>query len=139
MFRLLGLALVGLLVIAVLFVVRTSLEARAVSEGPPLTAANAAEEDAPPLAKADKLPPPDFVVRMPVVPVEPTRTSGNTQVSKTDVSKADVSKADISKAGVSKAEVSRTEVSRTEEVRTWHWRAGSTKIHKSTSVRERDR
>ena len=124
MFRLLGLALVGLLVIAVLFVVRTSLEARAVAEATasPLSAANAAEEDAPPLAKADKLPPPDFVVRMPVVPVEPTRTSGNTQVSKTDVSKTDVSKA---------------EVSRTEEVRTWHWRAGSKTIHKSTSVRDR--
>ena len=135
MFRLLGLALIGLLVIAVLFVVRTSLEARAVSEGaPPLTAANAAEEDAPPLAKADKLPPPDFVVRMPVVPVEPTPTSGNTQVSKTDVSKAGVSKAEVSRT-----EVSKTEVSKTDEVRTWHWRAGSTKIHKSTSVRERDR
>jgi hypothetical protein len=114
-FRLLGFALIGLLVIAALFVVRTSLEARAVQEpAAPLTAADAAEHDALPLAKADKLPPPDFVVRMPVVPVEPTPTSGNTRVSKTEASK-------------------------TEEVRTWHWRAGSNKIHKSTSIREQNR
>ena len=115
MFRLLGFALIGLLVIAALFVVRTSLEARAVPEvAAPLTAADAAEHDALPLAKADRLPPPDFVVRMPVVPVEPTPTNGNAQVSKTEVSK-------------------------TEEVRTWHWRAGSKTIHKSTSIRERNR
>ena len=120
MFRLLGLALIGLLVIAALVVVRTSLEARAVAEAAaPLTAAEAAEHDALPLAKADKLPPPDFVVRMPVVPVEPTATSANTRVSKTEVSK--------------------TEVPKTEEVRTWHWRAGSKTIHKSTSIRENNR
>jgi hypothetical protein len=114
-FRLLGFALIGLLVIAALFVVRTSLEARAVEEAAaPLTAADAAENEALPLAKADKLPPADFVVRMPVVPVGPTSTSGNTLVSKTEVSK-------------------------TEEVRTWHWRAGSKTIHKSTSIRENNR
>ena len=91
------------------------MEARAVPEvALPLSVASAAEPDALPLAKADKLPPLDFVVRMPVVPVEPTPSIANAPVSKTEVSKA-------------------------EEVTTWHWRAGSKKIHKSTSVRERDR
>jgi hypothetical protein len=124
-FRLLGFALIGLLVIAALFVVRTSLEARTVQEAAAaLTAADAAENNALPLAKADKLPPPDFVVRTPVVPVEPTPTNGNTQVTRTEGSKP---------------EVSRSEGSKTEEVRTWHWRAGSKTIHKSTSIREQNR
>jgi hypothetical protein len=113
--RLCGFALIGLFVIAALLIVRTSIEARAVAEvAPPITVANAAEPDVVPLAKADKLPPPDFVVRMPVVPVEPAPSTVNTQVSKTEVSK-------------------------TEEITTWHWRAGSKKIHKTTIVRERNR
>ncbi|MCP4618322.1 MAG: hypothetical protein GY844_18040 [Bradyrhizobium sp.] len=91
------------------------MEARAVSEpAPPLTTANAAEEDAPPLAKADKLDPPNFVVRLPVVPVEPAPAIANTNT-----------------------QVSNTQASKTEAVTTWHWRAGSKKIHKSTGERDR--
>jgi hypothetical protein len=133
--RLFGFGSIGLLIIAALLIVRTSLEARAVPEvAPALSVANAAEPDALPLAKADRLPPPDFVVRMPVVPVEPTPSIANTPVSKTTVSKRQVSKTEASKT-----EASKTEASKTEAVTTWHWRAGSKKIHKSTSVSERDR
>ena len=145
MFRLIGLGSIGLLVIAALLIVRTSLEARAVPEAaPPLSVANAAEPDLPPLAKADKLPPPDFVVRMPVVSVEPTPLIANTPVSKTQgsktqASKTEVSKTEVSKTEVSKREASKTEASKTDAITTWHWRAGSKKIHKSTNVSERDR
>jgi hypothetical protein len=132
-FRLFGFGSIGLLIIAALLIVRTSLEARAVPEAaPPLSVANAAEPDALPLPKADRMPPPDFVVRMPVVSVEPTPSIANTRVSKPEVSKPEISKREISKT-----EVSKTEVSKTEAVTTWHWRAGSKKIHKSTSIRER--
>ena len=126
------------------------MEARAVPElAPPVTMANAAEPDALPLAKADKLPPPDFVVRMPVVSVEPTPSIANTRVSKPEVSKPEVSKREVSKREVSKpeirksessrAEASNTEASKSEAITTWHWRAGSNRIHKSTSVSDRDR
>jgi hypothetical protein len=129
--RLFGFGSIGLLIIAALLIVRTSIEARAVPEvAPPVTTANAAEPDALPLAKADKLPPPDFVVRMPVVSVEPTPSTAKTQASKSEIRKSEASKTEAS---------SKTEVSKTEAITTWHWRAGSKKIHKSTSVSERDR
>ena len=135
MLRLFGFGSIGLLIIAALLIVRTSLEARAVPEvAAPLSVANAAEPDALPLAKADKLPPPDFVVRMPVVPVEPAPSMANTPGSKNQVSKTQASRTEVSKT-----EVSKTEASKTDAVTTWHWRAGSKKIHKSTSVSERDR
>lgn len=131
MLRLFGFGSIGLLIIAALLIVRTSIEARAVPEvAPPVTMANAAEPDALPLAKADKLPPPDFVVRMPVVSVEPTPSTAKTQASKSEIRKSEASKTEAS---------SKTEVSKTEAITTWHWRAGSKKIHKSTSVSERDR
>jgi hypothetical protein len=132
-FRLVGFGSIGLLIIAALLIVRTSLEARAVPEAAaPLSVAIAAEADAPPLAKADKLPAPDFVVRMPVVPVEPTPSTASTKASRTQVPKTEASKTEVSKT-----EVSKTEASKTEAVTTWHWRAGSKKIHKSTNVSER--
>jgi hypothetical protein len=67
------------------------------------------EDDTPPLAKADKLASPNFVDRLPALPVEPGAPTPNTELSKT------------------------------EEVTTWHWRAGSKKIIKRTVVRERSR
>jgi hypothetical protein len=142
-FRLVGFGSIGLVVIAVLLIARTSMEARAVPElAPPATAANAAEPDALPLAKADRLPPPDFVVRMPVVSVEPTPSIANTRVSKPEIrrseaSRTEVSKPEIRKSEASKTEASKTEASKTEAITTWHWRAGSKKIHKSTSAGER--
>jgi hypothetical protein len=138
--RLFGFGSIGLLIIAALLIVRTSIEARAVPEvAPPLTMANAAEPDALPLAKADKLPPPDFVVRTPLVSVEPTPSTAKAQPSKSEVRKSEDSKTKVSKTEASKTEASKTEASKTEAITTWHWRAGSKKIHKSTSVSERDR
>ena len=138
MLRLFGFGSIGLLVIAALLIVRTSLEARAVPEmAQPMSVANAAEPDAIPLPKADRLPPPDFVVRMPVVSVEPTPSIANNPVSKTQVSKTQASKTEVSKTEASKTEASKTEASKTDAITTWHWRAGSKKIHKSTSVSER--
>lgn len=126
------------------------MEARAVPElAAPVTVANAAEPDALPLAKADRLPPPDFVVRMPVVSVEPTPSIANTRVSKPEVSKPEIrrseasrteaSRTEVRKSESSKTEASKTEASKSEAITTWHWRAGSNKIQKSTSVSERDR
>jgi hypothetical protein len=109
MFRLICFALTGLFAVAALFVVGTSIGARAVPE-PVLSSATPLgreEDDAPPLAKADKLASPNFVIRLPILPVEPSPSTPETQLSKT------------------------------EEVTTWHWRAGSKKIIKRTFVRER--
>ena len=110
-FQLICFALIGLLAVAALFVLGTSIGARAVPEPAPSSASpiGAEEDDTAPLAKGDRLASPNFVVRLPVSPVEPSPPAPQPQSSTT------------------------------EEVTSWHWRAGSKKVIKRTVVRERSR
>jgi hypothetical protein len=113
MLRFVWLALVCLCFVGALSVVRTTIAARAVTEAvsPDSPGAAPAEtDDAPPLAKADKLPVADPGVAkklVTVVPIEPAPAEKKTKTP-----------------------------AKIEETTNWHWHEGS-KVIKRTIVRER--
>jgi hypothetical protein len=113
MLRFVWLALVCLCFVGALSVVRTTIAARAVTEAVSPDSAGAAPaetDDAPPLAKADKLPVADPGVAkklVTVVPIEPAPAEKKTKAP-----------------------------AKIEETTNWHWHEGS-KVIKRTVVRER--
>jgi hypothetical protein len=113
MLRFVWLALICLCLVGALSVVRTTIAARAVTEAVSPESADAATaqtDDAPPLAKADKLPVPNSDVAkkiVTVVPIEPAPAEKKTKAP-----------------------------AKIEETTSWHWHEGS-KIIKRTVVRER--
>ena len=125
MARTVWLALICLVAVSVLFAVRTSIGARVIPMGTASLADAAAAtapatDDAPPLAKADRLP----FRRFPAAP------------SKTTVSTIENAPTPEAEKVRPKASASRSGIE-SQEVTSWHWHVGSKITKRTTGISER--